>query len=91
MFKKIFFVLMIALLFFLGLKLSLKAQRTSEEEGEYSDFSKELNRIETKIDRLSLTLEKSQKEVLEKLARVLSGQEKILNELEVVKVRASRR
>ena len=98
MLRRIAFILFIIGLVCLGLRLSLSAQKSPREEIALYDYSADFERIEAKtdklsadVDRLSITLDNTNKGILKKLDQVLSNQEKIINELEIVKVRASRR
>jgi len=92
MLRKIFLILAISGLVFFGLRFSLQAQRyTKEEPAPYPyDYTEDLGRIEAKVDKLSTSLDNTNKEILKKLDQVLSNQTKIISELEIVKVRASR-
>lgn len=90
MFKRIIFILAITIFFCFGFGLGLRAQRYPEEETVSPDFSEGFTQIEAKIDKLSLSLDKTDKEILKKLDQVLSNQEKIFKELEIIKIRASR-
>lgn len=81
-------VLILCLAFFFSLSLTLPAQ----------DYYKKPKaapvqeaRKETVSPEKYQDLEKGQQAILKKLDQLLNGQEKILKELEVVKVRASRR
>ena len=91
--KRIMFILVITIFFCFSFVLGLKAQQRyyEPEEMDLSDFSERLSKIETNMNKLSVNLDNSHKEISKKLDRILSNQEKILSELEIVKVRASRR
>lgn len=91
MFKKFMFILAISILLCLGLGLPLRAQKHPNEEMTLFDFSEKFTQLEAKVEKLSASLDKTNKEILKKLDQALSNQEKIINELEIVKVRASRR
>ena len=83
--KKICIALLVVLAVFAGIKVSLsQAQR---EPAQYGD-DKALARIDSKLEELS-NMAKENKEISRKLDLVLSNQEKILSEMEIVKVRAS--
>ncbi len=71
--------LVLGFIFLLGQKNS-QGQTTG-------DFSQ----IQTQLDKLSSQLNTMSTQISNKLDSVLSNQEKILSELEIVKVRASRR
>jgi hypothetical protein len=92
-----FILVMVALLLFC-LKLSLSAQKSPQEEIALYDYSLDLERIEAKMDKLSSTLDKTNndikadiKTIFKKLDDILNNQERILKELEIVKIRASHR
>ena len=92
--KRIMFILVITIFFCFSFVLGLKAQQRytdPDEQTALSDFSETLTKIETAMNKLSTSLDNTNKEILKKLDQVLSNQEKIINELEIVKVRASRR
>lgn len=89
--KKIIVILVFIVLLSLGLKLSLRAQRYPQGEAITYDYSEELGRIEKKMSELSVQLDKGHSEILEKINEILVNQGKILTELEVVKIRASRK
>lgn len=91
MVKKLILILLITILFSLGLKLALSAQGSSNKEMDYTDFSERFTHIETKLDMLSKNTETANKELARKLDQVLSNQEKILKELVIVKIRASKK
>ncbi len=85
--KRIYAGLFIVLLFVAGIQInSIRAQKETEEF--YDD--KTLINIEKKLDELSMA-SKENKEILRKLDQVLSNQERILAELDVVKIRATRK
>ncbi len=94
--KKIVIIFFIVLFMVLAFRLTLILAQKYEREGEFVDKDYLLV-IEEKIDKvLSLIQEKGNREkfnqeINAKLDRLLTNQEKILNELEVVKVRATKR
>lgn len=94
MLKKAGVILATVIFLSLSLKFALSGQKYSGEEANLSGFSERFNRIETKLDALSKNTEagnSANKEIARKLELILSNQEKILNELAIVKVRASKR
>lgn len=82
------FVLILCLAFFLSLSLTLSAQDYYKKQ---KAALVQESREETVPQEKYQDPEKGQQAILKKLDQLLSGQEKILKELEVVKVRASRR
>ena len=99
--KKMFILIAGVIFFSFGLKLATSAHLPAGQAGKYSaqemnfsDFTERFNRIETKLDALSKNSDagnSANKEIARKLELILSNQEKILNELAIVKVRASKR
>ena len=92
MFKKISFILIISGFIFLGLRSTVSAQKYYGKEKALSQASaEETGESQTLPSREQLKdLGMANKEILRKLDLVLSNQEKILKELETVKIRASR-
>ncbi|OGX31976.1 MAG: hypothetical protein A3G37_00520 [Omnitrophica WOR_2 bacterium RIFCSPLOWO2_12_FULL_46_30] len=89
--KKIMLILGIGgMVFFISFGLAQSAQKYSQEETGFPDFSERFTRIETKLEALSKNIDSANKEMARKLDQVLSNQEKILKELAIVKIRASR-
>lgn len=86
--SKLVLILCLLVFFSLGLGLTLRAQ-------DYYKKPKAAPVLEVKEKAVSEEKyqdpEKGQQAILKKLDQLLSGQDKILKELEVVKVRASRR
>lgn len=91
MLKKYPLILTLVILFSLGLRLALSAQRAPDAQTDNSDFSPRFAQLDSKLDGLSRNLDKTNAELLKKLDRVLDNQEKIINELGIVKIRASKR
>lgn len=89
--KKIIFVLTLAVFLSLGLKFALSAQKYAEDETALSDYSEDLSKLEARIEGLSNDLKGANREILRKLDQALSNQEKIFQELAIIKVRASKR
>ncbi len=84
----------VLLILFFNLK-SISAQGHKKDQGSFAGDGLVL--IEEKIDKImdmisqKGSLDKANKEVTVKLDKILSNQEKILSELEIVKVRATKR
>ena len=93
MFKKISFILIIAGFIFLGLRSTVRAQKYYGQEKPLTRASnEETAESQTLPSREQLKdLGMANKEILRKLDLVLNNQDKILKELETVKIRASRR
>jgi hypothetical protein len=74
------------------LSFGIKMKTAGSEEGQAEDRYVDLTRLEEKIDTLSrLIKEKDDAEIYRKLDQIVNNQNKIINELEVVKIRATRR
>lgn len=86
--RKYILLLGIAIFLSFGLNLTLSAQDyyKKQKAAPAQEIPEEAVSEEKYKD-----LEKGQQAILKKLDQVLSGQEKILKELEIVKVRASKR
>ena len=91
MWKKIMLILAVIYFSFLGLELARSAQKYPNEEMDFSNFSQKFTQLDLKLDGLSRNLNKTNAELLKKLDQVLNNQEKIINELGIVKIRASKR
>lgn len=89
--KKIILILGISgMVFFISFGQAQSAQKYAQEEMTLTDFSGRFTKIETKLEALSKNIDSANKEMAQKLDRVLSNQEKILKELAIVKIRASK-
>jgi len=84
----IFFLAVIVLC--LSPALNLKAQKYTEEQGIVPAFTEWLNKIEAKLDKLSMNAD-TNKEILQKLDLILSKQAEIKEELNTIKVRSTHR
>ena len=74
----------------LGMALAARAHaQPRAPEGQDSSAEK-LDTLEARINMLQTQAEKSDREIQAKLAMVLQNQEKILRQLEIVKVRTTR-
>ncbi|MDD5079293.1 MAG: hypothetical protein PHH68_03090 [Candidatus Omnitrophica bacterium] len=92
MFKRPFYIAVITTGFCLGLCCYLKAQRPVQEEpSDMPDLIEGVNQIEIKLGSLSQDVANANREISNKLDQVLDNQDKIFKELEIVKVRASRK
>ena len=80
-------ILLIAvfILFFAGALYLLYAQE------KFTSDNPEYLALAQKLDALALDVRKTNAEVLKKLDQILGNQDKILKELDVVRIRASRR
>lgn len=81
-------VLILCLTFFLSLSLTLSAQDYYKKQ---KPAPVQESREETVPQEKYQDPEKGQQAILKKLDQLLAGQAKIMQELEIVKVRASRR
>ena len=86
--KRFILLLSLAVFFSLGLGLTLSAQDYYKKQ---KPAPAQETREKTASEEKYKDLEKGQQAILKKLDKLLSGQEKILKELEIVKVRASKR
>ena len=94
MFKKSKLILITLLFLFLGLKLALSEQNYYGKEKTLavgSPVIKKAPETKTISTDTSSNIEKTNREILNRLNQVLSNQEKIMEELKIIKVRASRR
>lgn len=89
MFKKVIFILAVIILLCFGLKLRPNAL-VAQDYARESDYSSELNRIMEYVKELSVNSDSADKEILSKIDEVLSNQQKIIEELKVIKVRTTR-
>lgn len=90
--KRIALMSLMAVVLGLFFSWELKAQRSPEPGEILIGLSERFKQMEDKMDRFGSSLDKSgSREVLMKLDQVLSNQQKILSELEIVKVRASQK
>jgi hypothetical protein len=94
--KKTAMILMVGLFMVLVFRLNMISAQGYKKGSDFVERD-ELALVEEKIDKIINILsekgaqEKSDKEILNKLNQVLSNQEKILAELDVVKIRATRK
>jgi CHASE3 domain sensor protein len=91
--KKIFIVLAGSVLFLFGITFHLAAQKipqASQQEPRNFDIIANLQNVQIQITALASSVGTGNQQVLNKLDQVLSNQDKILKELDVVRVRVSR-
>ncbi|MCM8800677.1 MAG: hypothetical protein NC912_01470 [Candidatus Omnitrophica bacterium] len=89
MFKKnIFFIFLITLFLITALNL-LRAQNYPQDQIFIEDLADRLKEVEAKLDRVLIQLE-NQKQILQKLDLILNTQSQMQQELQVIKVRATR-
>lgn len=94
MFKKTKLILITLFFLFLGLKLALSEQDYYGKEKALTAGSPVIKKApETKAVSadISSRQEKTNQEILSKLNQVLANQEKIMEELKIIKVRATRK
>ena len=94
MLKKSKLVLITLLFLFLGLKLALSEQDYYGREKAISTDAAAVKKTpvtKAALPGISLSQEKTNREILNKLNLVLSNQEKIMEELKIIKVRATRK
>lgn len=89
--KRIIFLSALVIFFSVGLKLTFSAQKYSAEASASADYTEDTAALEAKIGGLDNDLKSSNREILKKLDQVLSNQEKIFQELAIIKIRASKR
>ena len=93
--KKMVFAVVLVFFCFAGIWY-LRAQNVADDGSFLSVFIRRFDQIEAKIDNLvsavpSAKSENKDREILSKLDQVLANQQSILKELEIVKVRATRK
>lgn len=87
MFKNTIIVILAVVVLSFGIAMTV-AESEEQPEGSYLDLS----RLGEKVDLLlKLIKEKDNTQISNKLDQVLSNQNKIISELEIIKVRASHR
>lgn len=91
MFKKGIIILGVILAILFISQLYLRAQNYTETPPGLANFIEGFAKIEKKVEELSQKLNNHEKTVLQKLDEILANQQKILKELDVVKIRASRK
>jgi hypothetical protein len=74
----------------------LRAQSVTDDGSFISAFNRRFDRIEAKIDDLAAAVastktESREQEILSRLEQVLVNQQAVMKELEIVKVRATRK
>lgn len=91
MLKKNLLISLAVIISSLCLGLVLSARKYSAEASPAADYAEDATSLEAKIGGLNNDLKSSNREILKKLDQVLSNQEKIFQELAVIKVRATKR
>jgi len=84
--KKIIVIVAIIISVSVGVIFTTIAQNESQIP---TDASEKISQLELKINKMYSDLENNDRDILKKLDTVLSNQDKILKEVEIVKVRAS--
>ncbi|MDD5731222.1 MAG: hypothetical protein PHN57_08895 [Candidatus Omnitrophica bacterium] len=84
--KKIIVIVLAAILISVAWKLNVKAQKSQEE----TNPMEVLARLESSVARLQGNLDSSDKETAAKLNEILDNQEKILKQLDIIRIRATR-
>ncbi|MDD2703671.1 MAG: hypothetical protein PHC33_06705 [Candidatus Omnitrophica bacterium] len=74
----------------------LRAQSVTDDGSFISAFNRRFDRIEAKIDTLAAAVSSTktgsrEQEILSKLEQVLANQQAVMKELEIIKVRATRK
>jgi hypothetical protein len=92
--KKILVGLTGIIFLLLGITVHLAAQKVPQQGAQTPlnfDIIAYLQGIQTQLTAFTSSADTTNKQILNKLGQVLSNQQKILDELAIVKVRASRR
>jgi len=87
--KKILILIAVSIIFVFAGSLCIFAQRQNMSPVDFNNL--EFSALAQKVDAVAASIQKSNAEISGKLDRVLSNQDKILKELDVVRIRASRR
>ena len=94
MLKKSKLILITMLFLFLDLKLALSEQNYYGKEKALSTDAAAVKKTpvtQAAAPGISLSQEKTSREILNKLNQILNNQEKIMEELKIIKVRATRK
>ena len=86
--RKIFILIAGSIIFVFAGSLCIFAQRQNMSPVEFNNL--EFGALAQKVDALAASIQKSNAEISGKLDQILGNQDKILKELDVVRVRASR-
>jgi cell division protein FtsB len=86
MYKKFLGIFALAVLLSLFFVFNLRAQKPVEQTGQA-----DIAQLQAKIDRLATKVDILDREITNKLDKILSNQDAILKELQIVKVRATRK
>jgi len=74
-----------------GMVLYLKAQQNQDDVLDWTSLSSKLNHIEAKLDTISQSVERLERTVSQRMDQISNDNQKVLQELDVVKVRATRK
>jgi hypothetical protein len=98
MIKKRVLIVIMAVTVCFGMFICLKAQNVSENQPFVTIMLQRFGELEAKIDKISggaapaaKPVDTRSQEIVSRLDQILANQQKILQELEVVKVRATRK
>jgi outer membrane murein-binding lipoprotein Lpp len=86
--KKYIMIIACAVVFCLGLWWYSKAQTVSNQEMNLSD---RIAKLESKLDALGMRQESAQDDIRKRLDQIINNQAMILSQIEIVKVRATRK
>ena len=91
--SKLFWIAALGIFFLFGVTFRLAAQKMpqqGEQMPQNFDIVANLQNVQNQLTALASSVGTGNQQVVNKLDQVLSNQDKILQELEVVKIRASR-
>ena len=91
--KKTFVVIAGSIVFIFGVTLHLAAQKIPQQGGQVPqnfDIIANLQSVQSQLTALASSVGTGNQQVFNKLDQVLSNQDKILKELDVIRVRVSR-
>ncbi len=92
--KKVFVVIAGSIVFIFGITLHLAAQKTPQQGQQLPqdfDIIANLQNVQNQLTALTSGVGAGNQQVLNKLDQVLSNQDKIFKELDVIRIRASQR
>jgi hypothetical protein len=91
--KNILIVTAVSVFFLFGITLHLFAQKTPLQAGDFGpnfDIVANLANLQQQLSSLVSAVAAGDRQINNKLDQILANQDKIFNELEIVKIRASR-
>ena len=88
--RRFIYVSFIAVCLLLGVSMTLRAQRPPEQ-AVGQEVGAQLAQIKAQLEQISNNADAANREIAKKLNDVLSNQDKIFKELDIIKVRASLR